>query len=189
MSAHWVDVASVLTFSRLGLTWIDLAIVLTFVWFGLTGLASGLLRTGITLISFLLGIVLAGLFYHRLANDIGLFVSNQEVLRAVTLLVIWLATAIAGQLLVVLLKQQSSLFSFGGLDRIGGLCLGLVNAFVVVELALVLLVEVHGQSDLIAAGLSSSKLAPYLLRDFDLLLPVLPTEFRHAVEQFVAALG
>ena len=49
----------------MNVNWLDAAILLTFFWFGFTGLAAGLLRSGVTLIAFIIGLVLAGLFYQR----------------------------------------------------------------------------------------------------------------------------
>lgn len=173
----------------MSVNWVDAAILLTFFWFGFTGLASGLLRTGITLLSFLIGIVLAGLFYQRLAGDVGLIISNQALVRVVSLLAIWLATALAGQLLAITLKQAASLFFFGPLDGAGGLLLGLVKAFILVELVLIAAVAFRGQSTLIEDSLSHSVLVPIFLRNFSVLLRLLPGEFRDAVTQFVGGLS
>jgi membrane protein required for colicin V production len=165
--------------------WVDAAILLTFFWFAFTGLASGLLRTGITLLSFLFGLILAGLFYQRLANDVRLIVSNEVAVRVISLLAIWLATALAGQLLAVLLKQTASLFFFGPLDGIGGLVLGLGKAFILVELILIAAVEFRGQSAFISDSLGHSVLVPVFLRNLNLLLRLLPPDFRDAVAAFV----
>jgi membrane protein required for colicin V production len=165
--------------------WVDAAILLTFFWFAFTGLAAGLLRTGVTLLSFLFGIILAGLFYQRLANDIRLVISNEVAVRVISLLAIWLATALAGQLVAILLKQAASLFFFGPLDGIGGLVLGLGKAFILVELALIAAVEFRGQSAFISDSLGHSVLVPIFLRNFNLLVRLLPGEFRDAVAAFV----
>jgi membrane protein required for colicin V production len=165
--------------------WVDAAILLTFFWFAFTGLASGLLRTGITLLSFLIGIILAGLFYQRLANDIRLIVSNEVAVRVISLLAIWLATALAGQLVAVLLKQAASLFFFGPLDGIGGLVLGLGKAFILVELVLVAAVAFRGQSSFISDSLGHSVLTPFFLRNLNVLVRLLPSEFRDAASAFV----
>ncbi|HTE86217.1 MAG TPA: CvpA family protein [Dehalococcoidia bacterium] len=172
----------------MSVNWVDAAILLTFFWFGFTGLAAGLLRTGITLLSFLLGIVLAGLFYQRLASDIRVIISNEALVRVISLLAIWLATALAGQLLAVVLKHAASLFFFGPLDGIGGLVLGLAKAFILVELILIAAVAFRTQSSFPADALSHSVLAPVFLRNFDFLLRLMPGEFRDAAAQFVGGL-
>ncbi len=169
----------------MNVNWIDAAILLMFFWFGFTGFASGLLRTGVTLLAFMLGIVFAGLFYQRLTNDIRLIVPNEALVRVISLLAIWLATALAGELLASLLKHAASLFFFGPLDGFGGLLLGMAKAFVLVELLLVLLVVYRSQSSLIAGSLSHSVLVPYFLQDFDVVLRLLPHDLRDSVQQFL----
>ncbi len=169
----------------MAVNWIDAAILLVFFWFGFTGFATGLLRSSITLLAFVLGIVLAGLFYQRLSNDVRLIVSNDVLVRVISLLAIWLATAIAGELLAAVLKQTASLFFFGPLDGLGGLVMGLAKAFVLVELILVVLVEYRSQSGLVADSLGRSLLVPYFLRDFTVLLRFLPAEFQSAAGQFL----
>jgi len=172
----------------MSVNWVDAAILLTFFWFGFTGLAAGLLRTGITLLSFLIGIILAGLFYARLAGDLRLIISNEALVRVISLLAIWLATALAGQLLAAMLKQAAALFFFGPLDGLGGLLLGLAKAFILVELVLIAAVAFRGQSQFIASALSHSELVPVFLRDINVLTRMLPAELRDAVTQFTGAL-
>jgi membrane protein required for colicin V production len=173
----------------MAVNWIDAAILVAFFWFGFTGFASGLLRSSVTLLAFLLGIVLAGLFYQRLANDVRLIVSNETLVRVISLLAIWLATALAGELLASLLKHTASVFFFGPMDGLGGLVLGLAKAFVLVEVALVVLVEYRTQSGLVASSLTHSVLVPYFLHDFNLLLHLLPSEFQSAAQQFLGVPG
>jgi membrane protein required for colicin V production len=172
----------------MSVNWVDAAILLVFFWFGFTGLVAGLLRTGITLLSFLIGIILAGLFYQRLASDLRLIIPNEALVRVISLLAIWLATALAGQLLAAMLKQAASLFFFGPLDGLGGLMLGLAKAFILVELVLIAAVAFRGQSQFVASALSHSVLVPLFLRDLNVLVPILPGEFRDAVTQFLGTL-
>jgi uncharacterized membrane protein required for colicin V production len=172
----------------MSVNWVDAAILLTFFWFGFRGFAGGLLRTGVVLLSFLIGILLAGLFYQRLAGDIGLIVSNDTLVRVISLVAIWLATALAGQLLAATLKQTASFFFFGPFDGMGGLILGLLEAFIVVELVLIVAVTFRGESAFIADSLSRSALVPVLLRYFSVLVHLLPPEFQNAVAQFLGGL-
>jgi membrane protein required for colicin V production len=172
----------------MSVNWVDAAILLTCFWFGFTGFAAGLLRTGVTLLSFLIGILLAGLFYQRLAGDVGLIVNNQTLVRIISLLAIWLATALAGQLLAATLKQTASFFFFGPFDGTGGLILGLLKAFIVIELVLIVAVTFRGQSAFVADSLSRSVLVPVFLRYFSVLVHLLPPEFQDAVAQFVGGL-
>jgi uncharacterized membrane protein required for colicin V production len=169
--------------------WLDAAILLTFFWFGFTGFASGLLRSGVTLVAFALGAMLAILLYPRLASDLRIMIPDDTVARILAVVAIFAATGLAGQLLAVLLKPMVAVFFFGPLDGLGGLVLGLFKALILVELVLVLLVQFQGRLGIIGASLDHSLLAAYLLRDMPLLSSILPPAFRQAVFQFTGSAG
>ena len=164
--------------------WLDAAILFTFFWFGLTGLIAGLVRGGLTALAFIIGVILAGIFYQRLAGDLRSFISNETAVRVVAILAIFGATALAGQLLAIVLKQVFAVLFFGPLDGIGGFLLGLVKAFVVIELVLLVFVVYRDRVPFFGNALSHSLLAGYLLRDFPLLTHILPDEFSRAVVDF-----
>lgn len=166
---------------------LDAAILLTFFWFGFTGLAAGLLRSGVTLIAFVLGLILASIFYPRLASDLRIMISDDTVVRIVALVAIFASTALAGQLLALLLKPVVAVFFFGPLDSVGGLVLGLLKAFIVVELALVVLVQLRSRSGLVSDTLDHSLLTVYFLKDVPLLTQLLPAGFRQAVTDFTGS--
>src|SRR6266702_1916817 len=168
----------------MNVNWLDAAILLTFFWFGFTGLISGLLRSGLTMLAFILGVVLAGLFYQRLANDIHVIISDDTAVKIVSLLAIFAATALAGQLLAILLKQVAAVLFFGPLDGAGGLVLGLIKALVIVEMGLILFAEFRNKVPLMSDALGHSFLAPYFLRNFPIVTRLLPSEFRDAVDTF-----
>jgi membrane protein required for colicin V production len=168
----------------MNVNWLDAVILLTFFWFAFTGLAAGLLRSGVTLLAFVFGIILAGLFYQRLSNDLRVMIADETVVRIVSLVVIFAATALAGQLIAILMKPLVAVFFFGPLDSVGGLVLGIFKAFIVLELVLVALVQFRSRSSLISDTLSHSLLAFYLLRNIPILGHFIPAAFRSAVDQF-----
>lgn len=166
----------------MNVNWLDAAILLAFFWLGFTGLTAGVVRSGLTTLSFALGVILAGLFYQRLANDLSVMINDPTTDRLVALLAIFVATAFAGQILAVVLKQAASILFFGPLDGFGGLLLGLIKAFIVVEVVLIIFVtyKVGFMTD----AVNHSALASYFLKDFPFIDRLLPSDFRHAVQQF-----
>lgn len=173
----------------MNVNWLDAVILLTFFWFGFTGLAAGLLRSGVTLIAFVFGVILAGLFYQRLANDLRVMIADETVVRVVSLVAIFASTALAGQLIALLLKPLVAVFFFGPLDGLGGLVLGLFKAFIIVELVLVVLVELRSRSVIVSDALGHSLLTAYFLKDVPILGQLLPASFRQAVDQFIGSLS
>lgn len=169
----------------MNVNWLDAAILLTFFWFGFTGLTAGLVRSGLTMLAFLIGVVLAGLFYERLANDLHVIISNDTAARAVAVLAIFGATSLAGQLVAIFLKQAIAVLFFGPLDGAGGLVLGLIKAFILVELVLILFVTYRYGP--MTTALDHSRLASVFLDHVPVLTNFLPSDFRNAVNQFSQA--
>lgn len=166
----------------MGINWLDIAILIVFFWFGFTGLTSGLLRSGLTMLAFLIGVVLAGIFYQRLASDLQVIIDNTTAASMVAILAIFGATALAGQLVAIALKQTASVLFFGPLDGTGGLLLGLFKAFILVELVLILFARYH--YSFTNNALNQSVLAPYFLDHIPILTHFLPADFRQAVNHF-----
>jgi uncharacterized membrane protein required for colicin V production len=168
----------------MNVNWLDVAILFTFFWFGFTGFASGLLRSGVTLIGFIFGAILAGLLYQRLANDLRIMIADDTVARILAVIAIFAATALAGQLIAVLIRPLVAVFFFGPFDGVGGLVLGLFKALVLLEVILVVLVQFQSRSAAVSSLLDHSLLSGYLLRDVPLLGRLVPGAFRQAVSQF-----
>jgi len=169
----------------MNVNWLDAAILISFLWFGFTGLTAGLVRSGLTMLAFLIGVVLAGLFYQRLASDLHVIIANDTAARIVAVIAIFAATSLAGQLLAIFLKQIVSVLFFGPLDGIGGLVLGLIKAFILVELVLILFVTYR--YGLMTDAVNHSLLAPAFLNHVPILTNLLPSDFRNAVNQFTQA--
>jgi len=166
------------------MNWLDLVLLLTLAWFTIAGVATGAVREALTLASMLAGVVLAGLFYGALADDVDLIVSSGHLSRVIAFAVIFLAVFGAGQIAAIVLRGVVHALALGPLDRVGGLLFGLLKGVVVIEAALFLFARY--QFNAIAAAMESSLLAPVFLRGVPLLLALLPHEFRVAVEQFPA---
>lgn len=169
--------------------WLDAVILLTFFWFAFTGYAAGLLRSGVTLVAFVLGAMLAIVLYPRLASDLRIMVPDDTVSRILAFVAIFAATGLAGQLIAVVLRPMIAVFFFGPLDGVGGLLLGLFKALIVVELGLVVLAQFQGRLPVLGSALDHSLLAGYLLRDVPLIGSIVPPAFRQAVNQFIGGSG
>ncbi|MGI8553345.1 MAG: CvpA family protein, partial [Dehalococcoidia bacterium] len=122
-----------------GVNWLDAVILLIFFWLGFVGLTAGLLRSGVAMLAFVVGVFLAGVFYQRLALDLASVLpakTSSTIVQGLALITIFVAASLAGQLLAVSLKQVAAALFFGPLDQIGGLLFGLAEAFVLIELLL-----------------------------------------------------
>jgi membrane protein required for colicin V production len=161
------------------MNWVDLVIVVLIAWFTFSAFSAGVIREVVTIIGVALGVVLAGLFYKDLADDVRLAIDTDHAPEIISFLVIFGACFLAGQLAAMVLKQTASLLMLGTFDHLFGAAFGFLKGMVVVELLLILFVTVP-MLDL-RNSIDQSTFGPLFLDGIPLLLKVLPVEFDNAV--------
>ena len=166
------------------MNWLDIVIVLVIAFFASTAFRAGLIREVVTLVSVVVGVVIAGIFYDDLARDVLTFIDEEKTALVVGFLVLLGAVYLAGQLVAVMLKQAAALLFLGWADHAGGALFGLIKGLIVVEVLLVLLVTFPRLG--LKSDIDGSALASVFLDAAPLLLLVLPNEFERAVDVFVA---
>jgi len=166
------------------MNWLDIAIVLIVAFFVTTAFSAGLIRELVTLVSAVVGVVVAGLFHDDLARDVLVFIDDDQAARAIGFLVLLGAIYLAGQLIAIMLKQVAAILLLGWADRLGGALFGLLKGLLVVEVLLILFVT-YPQLDLDDA-IQDSGLASVFLDAASVLLLILPDEFERAVDAFPA---
>jgi membrane protein required for colicin V production len=164
------------------MNFLDLVILLTLAWFAIAGATARLPRELVTLLAMLLGVVLAGLFHERLADDLLVLIDSFRAARVVGFCAIFFAVWGAGQIVVVLYKDQVQTITFGRLDFGGGLAVGLLKGVILIETMLFLFARY--QFDATTDAIDGSLLAPIFLRGIPFVLWLLPSAFRSAVDAF-----
>lgn len=176
----WIANGRRVTDGAAAVNWLDLAIIVTILWFTFSGLTTGLLREGVTMLAAFVGVVLAGRFYQRLAEDIRIVHDDILVDRLIAFVAIFAATLLAGQVVGTVLRQAASLLMLGSFDRFAGLVFGFVKGCVIVELVLVAF-TVFPAASWMASAIDSSLVAPLFLNGAPWLLHLLPGTFRERV--------
>ena len=166
------------------MNWLDIAIVLVIGTFTISAFSSGLIREVVTLVSAVVGVVFAGLFYDDLKSDVLVFIHDDETALFISFLALFGSVYLAGQLIAIMLKQTASLLLLGWADKIGGAAFGFLKGLVVVELLLILFVTYPEIG--LKGAIDGSVLASVFLDAIPLLLVLLPDEFQQAVDAFVA---
>lgn len=157
------------------MNWLDGVILALLIWFIFAAFTAGLIREVVTIVSAILGVVLAGLFYERLADDIGTVIDSDRVARIVAFLAILGAIVLAGQVLAWLLKETASLLMLGTFDQLGGAAFGLVKGVVIVQVLLLLFATYPSLG--LDEAIGDSALSPLFIDRAPVLLQVLPAEF------------
>lgn len=164
------------------MNWLDGVIIVVVLWFVFSAFQAGFIRETVTVVAAILGVVLAGFFYEDLADDVLVFIDNEQLARIIAFGVIFGATALAGQMLALVLKPTVNLLQLGIFDQLAGAAFGFVKAAVFIEIFLIVFVTYPrwGLDEAIDGSLFGS----FAVRDTAVLVRVLPDEFESAVDDF-----
>ena len=168
------------------MNWLDAAIVVVILWFTFAAFQAGFIRESVTIVFTVLGIVLAGIFYQDLADDVLLFIDNTTLARIVGFGIIFGSLALAGQMLAMVLKPTVHLLQLGVFDQIAGAAFGLAKAVVFIQIFLIVFITYPnwGLDEEIEKSTIGSKLADGAL----VVVSILPDEFEVAVDEFARRL-
>ncbi len=166
------------------MNWLDLVIVIVILGFAYSALSAGLIREVVTLLAVVIGIVVAGQLYRSLANDILVFIDNEDVALAASFLVLFGAVFLLGQIAAYVMKRMVSLLMLGWADHIGGSLFGFVKGLLVVQVVLIVFAA-YPQLGLDGV-IDGSTLGSIFLDDVDFMLRVLPGEFEDRIDRFLS---
>lgn len=164
------------------MNWLDAAIIVAIIWFTFSAFQAGFIREMVTIMAAILGVVLAGIFYKDLADDVLLFIDNDTLARIVAFASILGVTALAGQVLALVLKPTIALLQLGVFDQLAGAAFGFLKAMIFIEIFLILFItypkwdldkEIHG-----------STFGSLIIDKTPFLVKVLPDEFEAQVDAF-----
>jgi membrane protein required for colicin V production len=171
-------------FEGVCMNWLDAVIIALFAWFTFAAFQAGFVREAVTVVAAVLGVVVAGIFYIDLADDILVFINNEQIARIVAFGALFAATALAGQMMALILKPAVDAFQLGVFDQLVGAAFGFAKALVFVEVFLVVFITYPkwGMGDTI----DQSFIGPLMIKNAPVLVQVLPDEFELGVNGFKA---
>jgi membrane protein required for colicin V production len=166
------------------MNWLDAAILALIAWFTFAAFQAGFIRESVTVVGALLGVILAGIFYVDLAEDVLLFIDNETVARIVAFGVLFAATALAGQMVALVLKPGVEFFQLGIFDQLAGAAFGFTKAMIFVEVFVIVFIT-YPRWD-IDKAVDDSFIASLLLKNTPYVVNVMPSEFELSVDAFNA---
>ena len=149
------------------MNWVDIVIIIYLCLSVLSGFMQGLIRTVLSIIGLIVGIILAAHFYKQL-GDILTFISNKNVAYVVAFIIILLVVIGIAALIAWILRSLIKAIMLGWVDKIGGAVLGLILGALSIS-AFLAIIEKVSNSSLI----TDSKLAGFFLDKFPLVLKLL----------------
>ncbi len=162
------------------MNWLDVAIFIALAGFTLAAFRAGLVREVVGLAAILLGVLVAGHYYARLAEDVLLFIKNDKAARVIAFLALFGSVALAGQLAAFLMKRAVSMLLLGWPDHIAGAAFGLAKGLVLVELFLIFFATYPYLG--LDKAIDGSGLAHLFLDRAPAVERLLPDQFHQAVE-------
>jgi membrane protein required for colicin V production len=162
--------------------WLDGVIIAVILFFTITAFQAGFIRETVTLISAVIGVVIAGLFYEQLADDVLLFIDSDAAARIISFGILFFAVALAGQMLALFLKPTTVMVQLGIFDQLAGAGLGFLKATVFVQIFLIVFVTYPKWG--MGNAIDDSFIGGLMVDDGAVLVQVLPEEFEIAADNF-----
>jgi uncharacterized membrane protein required for colicin V production len=164
------------------MNWLDAAIIVVVLWFTFSAFQAGFVRETVTIAAAVVGVVLAGMFYKSLAEDVLLFIDSTTLARIVAFGIIFGATALAGQILAMILKPTVDILQLGILDQFAGAAFGFAKAIVFVEVFMVIFITYPKWG--LKQEIDQSLLGSMIIEKTPVLVHMLPNEFKISVRDF-----
>jgi membrane protein required for colicin V production len=162
--------------------WIDLLIVGVIAWMTFTAFANGLIREVVKLLALVLGVVLAGMFYDDLSQNLSFLLDDGITRHLISFGALLGGTLLLGQIVAGMLRSTARLLMLGPFDYLGGAAFGLAKGVILVEVALIA-VSIFPASSRVAVAVDESALAPVFLERVPIMELALPDEFDDALDR------
>jgi membrane protein required for colicin V production len=153
------------------MNWVDIIIIVYLALSVLTGFMEGLIRTVLSIIGLIVGIILAAHFYTQLGN-IFTFISNKNVANIVAFVIILVAVMIIAAIIGLILRSIVKNIMLGWVDKLGGAVIGLILGVLSISAILAVIVK-YDNTGLI----TNSKFSGFFLNKFPVVLKLLPSSF------------
>ncbi len=164
------------------MNWLDAAIIGILLWFTISAFQAGFIRETVTIVAAVVGIVLAGIFYKQLAEDVLLFIDSATVARIVAFGVIFGAVALAGQIMAMVLKPAVNLLQLGIFDQLVGAAFGFAKGIVFVEAFMIVFITYPKWG--LKQDIDQSYFGSMIMEKTPVLVGILPNEFEISVRDF-----
>jgi uncharacterized membrane protein required for colicin V production len=161
----------------------DGVIVAIVLWFTFAAFQAGLIRETVTIVAAVIGVALAGLLYKDLADDVLVFIDNNQLANIIAFVGIFLGAALVGQMAALVLKPTVNVLQLGIFDQLCGAAFGLVKALVFIQVFLILFIT-YPRWDM-DERIDNSLFGSLIVEKTGVLVNILPGEFEGSVDDFI----
>ena len=153
------------------MNWVDIVIIIYLCISVLMGLMEGLIRTVLSIVGVIVGIMLASHFYKQLGNILT-FTSNKNWANIAAFVIILVAVMIVAAIIGLILRSIIKTIMLGWVDKLGGAAIGLFLGALSISALLAIIMKYHPMD-----VITNSALAGFFLNKFPVVLKFLPSEF------------
>jgi membrane protein required for colicin V production len=153
------------------MNWVDIVIIIYLGISVLTGLMEGLIRTVLSVLGVIVGIILASHFYKQLGNILT-FISNKNWANITAFIIILVAVMIVAAIIGLILRSVIKAIMLGWVDKVGGAVVGLFLGALSIGALLAIIMKYHPMD-----VITNSAFAGFFLNKFPVVLKLLPGEF------------
>lgn len=153
------------------MNWLDIVLLVALAIPTFIGLKQGLIKSVLSLVGLIIGVILASNFYEALGDRLG-FIPNPDMANITAFILILVGVLVIATILARLLKFIVSIVMLGWVNYLGGAVFGLLLGTILWGAILAIWVKFLGTELII-----ESLVASVLLDKFPLVLALLPSEF------------
>lgn len=153
------------------MNWLDIVIVIYLVISIVGGLTQGLIRSALSLVGLIVGIVVASHYYQQFGKILA-FIPNQDAANIIAFIIILGAVVAIASLIGVMLRSLIKAIMLGWVDRAAGAVFGLFMGGLTVAAILAVIMKLAPTNIIV-----ESRLAGFFLEKFPVVLSFLPSEF------------
>lgn len=169
--------------------WLDWALATIVIVSVASAVWQGIIRELISLVSVVVGLVVAVLGYHRASVWFEDLVTSHEVALGAGFLVLFAGTLLVGALVSILARKLAKKAGLLWFDRFLGGLFGLVRGVVICSVLLMVMVTFSIKSDTV----QKSTLTPYVITGARVIVALMPSDlksqFKSGFEKFRKALA
>ncbi len=154
------------------MNWLDIVILVVVAIVTFIGAKAGIIRSVLSLVGLIGGVILAGRYYALLAERLT-FIQQENIAQVVAFAIILIGIMLIATLLGMLLTQLISAVRLGWVNHLGGAIFGLALGAMLCAVLLTLWGNFWGENEIIRQSI----LASILLDRFPAVLALLPDEF------------
>ncbi len=140
------------------------------------GITKGFIRDVFSLVAIVIGVVVAFIGYPWAAGYLSAIIPAGPPANIVGFALIFLSVSIGVSVLGVAISKAIAGADLSVYDRVAGACFGLIEGIVVASVIVVV------TSVLVPPAISSSRIAPYLLRGVDVAVRLLPSDTQKRID-------